>query len=69
MGRGKHCSVDVRKLIQKLYQKGKSQRKIAEIIGCSKKMVENAIKYEEKQETREKTPKLSETLNEKYCDM
>lgn len=65
MGRGKHCSAEGRKLIKKLHQEGQSQRKIAEIIGCSKKMVENAIKYEEKQETRGRKTKISETLKRK----
>lgn len=54
MGKGKHCSVESRKLIKKLHQEGKSQRKIAEIIGCSRKIVENAIKYKKTRNKRKK---------------
>lgn len=52
MGRNVHCRPEERVKISTLREQGKSQREIAKIIGCSKKMVENALKYNKKIETR-----------------
>lgn len=62
MGRGKHCSNELREIIKKLREEGKSYQKIADQLGCSKKKVENAVKYEPKPEKRGKKPKISEKM-------
>lgn len=59
MGRGKHCSEEKRKLIQKLRKQGKTYREIKEILGCSDQMIANAITYKEKAETRGRKRKTS----------
>ena len=46
MGRSIHCSPEERALIKKLISEGKSYRKVQEIVGCSSKMISNALKYE-----------------------
>jgi len=48
MGRGKHCTV----IIQKLIKGGKSYREVGRLVGCLNKMVMNALNYKEKPETR-----------------
>lgn len=44
MGRGVHCTLEKRKLIWNLFEKGTNKSKIAELLDCSRKMVHNAIK-------------------------
>lgn len=52
MGRGRHCSREMRILIKRLIQERKTYKDIQEILNCSAKMISNALKWEEKPETR-----------------
>lgn len=45
MGRGKHCSDEKRKVIQKMLKEGKTFAEIGHILGCSNKMISKAKKY------------------------
>jgi len=45
VGRGKHCSPEMRNLIIKLKNGGKTYTKIENILGCSSTMIFNAIHY------------------------
>lgn len=62
MGRGQHCSAEFREKIKHLHNQGFSYRKIAETLNCSKRMVENAVKYKFQRETRGRKSKISPTL-------
>ena len=62
MGRGRHCSAQLREQVKNLHIKGFSYRKIAEMLDCSKTMAENAIKYKRQRETRGRKSKISSTL-------
>lgn len=52
MGRAKHCSAEERDIILRLRAKGYSYSTIQKIVGCSAKMISNAIKFVPKPETR-----------------
>jgi len=54
MGRGKHCTVEKRNLI-----KGKTYAEIGRIVGCSNKIIRNALLFVEKDETRGRKPSMS----------
>lgn len=59
MGRGKHCSPEKRGLIKKFVSEGKSYSQIRELLGCSNKMIINALRYEQKVESRGRKRVLS----------
>lgn len=59
MGRGKHCSPEKRELIKKFASEGKSYSQIRELLGCSNKMIINALRYEQKVESRGRKRVLS----------
>jgi len=46
VGRGKHCSPEMRNLIILLKNKGKTYKKIENIFGCSSTMIFKSIKAE-----------------------
>jgi len=52
VGRGKHCSAEMRHLIIKLKNEGKTYKEIENIVGCSPTMIFNAIHYKLKPENR-----------------
>jgi len=52
MGRAKHCTVEERKTIKKLISEGNTYAQVGRIIGCSNKIICNALKYDIKPETR-----------------
>ncbi|KAJ8271033.1 hypothetical protein GJAV_G00122010 [Gymnothorax javanicus] len=52
MGRSKHCSGEQRNLIKKLIGEGKTYKEVQQIIGCSAKMISNALKWQQRPETR-----------------
>ncbi|XP_012555439.2 uncharacterized protein LOC105843966 [Hydra vulgaris] len=62
MGRGKHCSVEKRELIQKLISAGKSYREVGRLVEFSKKIIRNAIKYQEMPDTRGRKRSISTLL-------
>lgn len=63
MGRKIHCSEDMRLLIQNLRKKGKSLRNIADTIGCSLGMVQNALKQKKITENRGRPRKTTLKLD------
>lgn len=62
MGRGKHCSAEKREVIKKLIMEGKSYRQVGQLVGCSNKMIRNAITYKEKAERRGRKRALTPLL-------
>lgn len=62
MGRNTHCDHATRNNIKNLSKSGHSYRKIAQMLGISKTMVENAIKWIPKDETRGRKPKITPTI-------
>ena len=52
MGRSKHCSEEQRTLIKKLIGEGKTYKEVQKMIGCSAKMISNALKWQPKPERR-----------------
>ncbi|CAI9576525.1 unnamed protein product [Staurois parvus] len=51
MGRSRHCS-ELRTLIKKLSGEGKTYKEVQKMIGCSVKMIANALKWQPKPERR-----------------
>lgn len=62
MDRGKHCSHGLREAIRKLHIDTKTYPQMGAVFGCSKKMVENAIKYRDKPAQRGRKPKINEKV-------
>lgn len=62
MGKNKHCDPAVRQHIKKLYEAGNSYRKISKLLGISKTMVENAVKWVPAKETRGRKPKVTQAV-------
>ena len=58
MGRSKHCSEEQCNLIKKLIGEGKMYKKVQQIIGCSAKMISNALKWQQKPKTRRRKKQL-----------
>lgn len=52
MGRAKHCTEEQRNIIKMLIRQGQSYKEIQKTVGCSAKMIRNALKWEAKVETR-----------------
>ncbi|CAI9579950.1 unnamed protein product, partial [Staurois parvus] len=50
MGRSRHCSEEQRTLIKKLIGEGKTYKEVQKMIGCSAKMIANALKWQPKPE-------------------
>lgn len=62
MGRGKHCSAEKREIIKKMILEGKTYAEIGSLLGCSNKMIRNAITFVEKDEKRGRKPVMSQLL-------
>lgn len=43
MGRNKHCTPEKRQIMYRMYQNGETVAEIAEVLGCSRKMVYNGL--------------------------
>ncbi len=54
MGHSKHCSEEQHHLIKKLIGEGKTYKEVQQIIGCSAKMISNALKWQQKTEPRKR---------------
>ena len=52
MGRSRRCTEGERTLVKKLIGEGKTYKEVQKIIGCSAKMISNALKWQTKPETR-----------------
>ena len=64
-GQKKHCSVDKRNIIVKMKNDGFSYRETTNAIQWSLRMVQNAIKYQDKEEKRGRPRKTSEQMDRK----
>lgn len=69
MGRSIHCSREERALIKKLISEGKSYRKVQEIMGCSAKMISNALKWNPRPEKRGRKRKTTRRMDRKIVRM
>lgn len=54
MGRSRHCSKEQLTLIKMLIKEGKTYKKVQKMIGCSAKMIPNALKWQPKPRCRRK---------------
>lgn len=59
MGRGKHCTPEKRAIIKSMVSEHKPYSEIRKILGCSNKMIVNAIKFTQKPEKRGRKRVLS----------
>lgn len=59
MGRGKHCTHEKRVIIKKMVSENKPYSEIRKIVGCSNKMIINALKFTQKPEKRGRKRVLS----------
>ena len=50
MGRSRHCSEEECSLIKKLIKELKTYKEVQKMIGCSAKMISNALKWQPKPE-------------------
>lgn len=52
MGRARHCSEEQRALIKMLIGEGETYKEVQKMMGCSAKMISNALKWKAKPERR-----------------
>ena len=64
MGRSKHCSEEQFNLIKKLIGEGKMYKEVQQIIGCSAKMISNALKWQQKPKPEENKQLLLKRIEE-----
>uniref|UniRef100_A0A3B5QR67 Tc1-like transposase DDE domain-containing protein n=1 Tax=Xiphophorus maculatus TaxID=8083 RepID=A0A3B5QR67_XIPMA len=69
MGRSRHCSEDERFLIKKLIKEGKTYKEVQKIIGCSAKMISNALKWEQKTEKRGRKRKTTPQMDRRIAKL
>lgn len=69
MGRGKHCTEEQRILIKTLIKEGKSYAQVQESVGCSAKMISNALKWKTKAETRGRKRCTSQRTDRKIAKL
>lgn len=62
MGRGKHCGDEKRKIIQTLIKEGNTYAEVRKIVGCSNKMISNALNYIPKPEKRGRKAAMSNLM-------
>ena len=71
MGRSRHCSEEQRTLIKKLIREGKTYKEVQKMIGCSAKMISNALKWRAKPEKRGRKRKTTIKMDRKitFCGL
>uniref|UniRef100_A0A3Q4BIN2 Transposase Tc1-like domain-containing protein n=1 Tax=Mola mola TaxID=94237 RepID=A0A3Q4BIN2_MOLML len=65
----RHCSEEQRTLIKKLIGEGKTYKEVQKIIGCSAKMISNALKWRAKPETRGRKRKTTIKMDRRITRM
>lgn len=69
MGRSRHCSEEQRTLIKKLIAGGKTYKEVQKLIGCSAKMISNALKWEPKPEKRGRKRKTTSRMDRRIANL
>lgn len=69
MGRSRHCSEEKRTLIKKLIKEGKTYKEVQKMMGCSAKMMSNALKWKAKPETRGRKRKTTIRMDRRIARM
>ena len=69
MGRSRHCSEEQRTLIKKLIREGKTYKEVQKMIGCSAKMISNALKWRAKPERRGRKRKTTIKMDRRITRM
>ena len=69
MGRSKHCCEIQRNLIKKLINEGKKYKEVQNIIGCSAKMISNALKWTSKEKTCGRKRATSEKIDRRIAKL
>ena len=69
MGRSRHCSEEERSLIKKLIKEGKTYKEVQKMIGCSAKMISNALKWQPKPERRGRKRKTTIRMDRRITKM
>ena len=63
MSRGEHGSAEKREPVRKLISDGLSSREVCRIVGCSNKLIRNAIIHEKKPEKRGRKRAMTNLLD------
>ena len=69
MGRSTHCSEEQRTLIKKLIGEGKTYKEVQKMIGCSAKMISNALKWQPKSNRRVRKRKTTIRMDQRIAKM
>lgn len=69
MGRSRHCSEEKRTLIKMLINEGKAYKEVQKMIGCSAKMISNALKWKAKPERRGRKRKTTIRMDRRIARM
>ncbi len=69
VGRPRHCSEEHCTLIKKLIREGKTYKEVQKMIGCSAKMISNALKWQPKPERRGRKWKTTIQMDRRIAKM
>ncbi|CAI9547287.1 unnamed protein product [Staurois parvus] len=69
MGCSRHCSEEQRTLIKNLIGEGKEGKEVQKMIGCSAKMIANALKWQPKPERHERKRKNTIRMDRRIAEM
>ena len=69
MGRSRHCSEEKRTLIKMLINEGKTYKEVQKMMGCSAKMISNALKWKAKPERRGRKRKTTIRMDRRIARM
>lgn len=69
MGCSRHCSEEQHTLIKKLIGEGKTYKEVQKMIGCSAKMISNALKWRAKPERRGRKRKTTIKMDRRITRM
>ncbi|CAI9552233.1 unnamed protein product [Staurois parvus] len=69
MGCSRHCSEEQHTLIKKLIGEEKTYKEVQEMIGCSAKMIANALKWQPKPERRGRKRKTTIRMDRRIAKM
>uniref|UniRef100_A0A665T5U0 Transposase Tc1-like domain-containing protein n=1 Tax=Echeneis naucrates TaxID=173247 RepID=A0A665T5U0_ECHNA len=69
MGRSRHCSEEKRTLIKMLINEGKTYKEVQKMMGCSAKMISNALKWKAKPERHGRKRKTTIRMDRRIARM
>lgn len=69
MGPSRHCSEEQRTLITKLIGEERTYKEVQKLIGCSAKMISDALKWQPKPEKRKRKQKTTIRMDGRIAKM